>query len=63
MINVFLDSCSKKILTREMLHGGKHQDGGRHQDKNLMHWFGLLFGWNQSQVQNYTPFLSKMVEF
>ena len=29
--------------------GGKHEDGGRHQDKNLMHWFGLII-WLEKEL-------------
>ena len=68
MINVFLDLCLKKISTKKKKRpGSKHQDGGRHQDEQMMHWFNLLIMWFESEsgAELYTlsELHSKMAEF
>ncbi len=46
--------------------GVECQDGGRHEDENLMHWFRLLINWldSESGAELYTlsEFHSKMAE-
>ena len=50
---VYHDHCFSRFMLKKDLDkrnaGGKDQDGGRHQDENLMHWLGLLIGWLESE--------------
>jgi hypothetical protein len=67
---VYHDQCFSRFMLKKYLDkrnaGGKHQDGCRHQDKSLMHWFGLLISWLESEsgAELYTlsELHSKMVE-
>ncbi len=59
--------CYSRFMLNKDLKRKVYHDGGRHQDENLMHWFGLLIQWLESEsgAELYTlsELHSKMVEF
>ena len=68
---VYHDLCFSRFMLKKDLDkkrpGSKHQDGGRHQDEQMMHWFNLLIMWFESEsgAELYTlsELHSKMAEF
>ena len=68
---VYHDLCFSRFMLKKDLDkkrpGSKHQDGGRHQDEQMMHWFNLLIMWFESEsgAELYTlsELHSKMADF